>query len=174
LQVDEEAISIHCVLPGKLAAGGLAMRRFFYSDDCGARISLGLLALRVVVGAAFMFHGWPKIQKPMAWMGPEAPVPAVLQAAAAVAEFVGGAALVVGLFTRFFALLLTITMAVAAGMVHISRGDPFVGKQGEPSWELAAVYFACSLLFLLAGPGRYSLVALLFGRRDDARPSGVP
>jgi putative oxidoreductase len=64
--------------------------------------------------------------------------------------------------------MLAITMAVAAGMVHISRGDPFVGKPGDPSWELAGVYFACALLFLLAGPGLFSLDRLLFGGRADA------
>jgi putative oxidoreductase len=148
------------------------MRRILYSDDCGSRSSLGLLALRVVVGAALMFHGWPKIQNPMQWMGADAPVPGVLQACAAVAEFVGGGALIIGLFTRLFALMLVINMAVAAGMVHISKGDPFVGKPGEPSWELAAVYFACALLFLLAGPGKLSLDALLFGPRRGLEDQG--
>ena len=145
------------------------MRRIFYSDDCGTRNSLGLLVLRVVVGAALMFHGWPKIQNPMGWMGEGAPVPGVLQAAAAVAEFVGGGALVIGLLTRLFAFMLVINMAVAAGMVHISKGDPFVGKPGEPSWELAAVYFACSLLLLLSGPGRFSLDAMLFREEPSQR-----
>jgi putative oxidoreductase len=118
-----------------------------------------------------MLHGWPKIQNPTGWMPAEAPVPPALQAAAAVAEFVGGAALIAGLLTRLAALALAITMAVAAGMVHISQGHPFVGKGGEPSWELAAVYFACSLLFLLAGPGRLSLDALLFGSRSSPETS---
>ena len=142
------------------------MRRLFYSDDFGVRVSLGLLVLRVVMGAALMFHGWPKIQNPMQWMGAEAPVPGILQACSAVAEFVGGGALIVGLFTRLFAFMLVINMAVAAGMVHISQGDPFVGKPGERSWELAAVYFACALLFLFAGAGKLSLDALLFGPRQ--------
>jgi putative oxidoreductase len=144
------------------------MRRVFYSDAINGRDSLGLLILRIVVGAAFMFHGWPKIQNATAWMGADAPVPPALQAAAAAAEFVGGAALILGLFTRLAALALAITMAVAAWMVHISQGHAFVAKPGDPSWELAAVYFACSLLFLLAGPGRFSLDALLFGgARED-------
>jgi putative oxidoreductase len=144
------------------------MRRVFYSDDLGWRFSLGLLILRIASGAALMFHGWPKIQQPMSWMGADATVPGILQAAAAVAEFVGGGALIVGLFTRLFGVLIAITMAVGATTVHIRQGDPFVGKPGEPSWELAAVYFACSLLFLLAGPGRFSLDALIFGPSDRA------
>jgi putative oxidoreductase len=145
------------------------MRRVFYSDAINGRDSFGLLVLRVVVGAAFMFHGWPKIQNATAWMPADSPVPPALQAAAAAAEFVGGAALIIGLLTRVAGLALAVTMAVAAGMVHISQGDPFVGKQGESSWELAAAYFACALLFLLAGPGRFSLDAVLFGSQSGDR-----
>jgi putative oxidoreductase len=140
------------------------MRRLFYPDWIDRQTSVGLLLLRVVMGAAFIFHGWPKIQSPFGWMPPEAPIPGILQFLAAVSEFGGGIALILGLLTRPFALGLAATMAVAAGMVHIARGDPFVpSKPGEPSWELAGVYLACSILFLLAGPGRLSLDALLFG-----------
>jgi putative oxidoreductase len=142
------------------------MRRIFYTEGVGTSASLGLLAVRIAVGIAFMMHGWDKIKNPTAWMGADGP-PAVLQAAAAVAEFVGGGALIVGLLTRLFAVLQAITMAVGAFMVHIPAGHPFVGKPGSPSWELAGVYFAVSLMFVLAGPGRISLDALLFGRRSD-------
>ena len=46
-------------------------------------------------------------------------------------------------------------------MVHIPKGDPFVNPAGR-SFELAAVYLACAVLWLLLGPGRISLDALLF------------
>jgi putative oxidoreductase len=59
-------------------------------------------------------------------------------------------------------------MVVAIGMVHVPQGDPFVG-QGGPSWELAAVYLACAILFLILGPGRFSLDALFFGRPHQPR-----
>jgi hypothetical protein len=66
------------------------MRHFFYCDTVGGVGSAGLLLLRLVVGAAFLFHGWSKIQSPLGWMGPEATMPAILQALAAISEFGGG------------------------------------------------------------------------------------
>ena len=131
---------------------------------------MGLLLLRLVMGAAFLFHGWPKIQNPLGWMGPDASVPAILQALAALAEFGGGIALIVGLLTRLAALGITTNMVVALAMVHLPHGDPFVGKAGERSYELAAVYLACAVLFLLLGPGRFSLDALLFSQPPVTKP----
>lgn len=141
------------------------MRYLFYCDSVGRIGSAGLLLLRLVMGTAFVLHGWPKIQNPFGWMGPEAPFPGMLIALAALAEFGGGLALLVGMLTRLASLGIISTMVVAIGMVHVPKGDPFVG-QGGASWELAAVYLACGILFLLLGPGRISLDALLFGRRN--------
>jgi putative oxidoreductase len=131
------------------------MRHLFYCDTVGWIGSSGLLALRLVMGVAFALHGWPKIQHAFEWMGPQAPVPGVLQAAAALAEFGGGIALVLGLLTRIAALGIGAVMVVAMGMVHIPHGDPFVSV-GGPSCELPAVYLACAVVFLLLGPGRLS------------------
>jgi putative oxidoreductase len=131
------------------------------------KAAVGLLAVRLVVGAAFVLHGWPKIQSPggpTGWMGPDAPVPGFLQAAAAFSEFGGGLALVLGVLTPLASLGLIATMTGALHH-HITSGDPFINLKGGPSWELAGVYFAVSLMFLLVGPGRISIDALLFERR---------
>ena len=58
-------------------------------------------------------------------------------------------------------------MAVAI-QYHMSQGDPFVPSGPGPAYELAAVYLACSVLFLLLGPGRLSLDDLLFRKRPNA------
>jgi len=130
--------------------------------------AVGLLLVRLVVGLAFILHGWPKIQSPLAWMGPDAQMPGFLQACAAVAEFGGGIALLLGVLTPLAALGLAITMAVATFMVHVPMQHSFVGKPGEPSFELSAVYLVVAIMFLLVGPGVFSLDALLFQRRRQA------
>jgi putative oxidoreductase len=142
---------------------------FRWYGNVGGAASVGLLVLRLAVGTAFLFHGWPKIQNATTWMDkmPDAPPP-YLQAAAAVAEFGGGIALILGLLTPLFAVLLACTMAVAALKVHIPHGDPFVEPMGGRSWELAGVYFAAAIMFLLVGPGQLSLDHCLFGRRRSA------
>jgi putative oxidoreductase len=126
---------------------------------------LALLLLRVVCGVAFMLHGWTKIQKPFSWMGPDAFAPRFLQALAALAEFGGGLAWILGLTTPLASFGIACTMAVATWVHAVMRGDPFVGK-GGPSYELAAVFFCVAVLFLALGPGRLSLDRLLFGKRE--------
>jgi putative oxidoreductase len=153
------------------------MRKLFFPGFPGGRVGLGLLAVRVVVGTAFVLHGWPKIQNPLAWMGEGAPVPGHLQAAAAVAEFGGGIAWVLGALTPLFSFLLVCTMGFATFAVHIKAGHDFVvanqpGNAYVPSWELAAVYLAVALLLLMAGPGRLSVDACLFGGDKPGSPTG--
>jgi putative oxidoreductase len=122
--------------------------------------SLGLLFLRVLAGVAMMIHGWPKIQAPLNWMGPDSAIPGAFQALAALAEFGGGLAWILGLLMPLASFGMGCTMAVAVYFHAIVRGDPFVGQGG--SYELAAVYFVISVLFLLSGPGRYSVDHKLF------------
>lgn len=137
------------------------MKNFLYHELAGQRTAVGLLAFRLVMGTAFVLHGWGKVQNPFGWMQGST-VPGFLQAAAAFSEFGGGIALILGVLTPFAAGLLAITMAEAVRF-HFGLGHPFVGA-GGPSYELAAVYFAAAVMFLFTGPGRFSLDAALFTR----------
>lgn len=130
------------------------------------RGAVGLLLLRLVAGAAFLAHGSGKIQSPFSWMPPDAPTPGFLQALAAVAEFFGGGlGWIAGFLTPIASLGVLATMTVAI-LFHVGQGHPFVGA-GGPSFELALLYWAIALLMILLGPGRFSLDAQLFRRRDD-------
>jgi putative oxidoreductase len=128
-------------------------------------VDVALLLLRAVAGLAFMFHGWSKIQNPLGWMGPDAFAPGIFQALAALSEFGGGLAWIVGLLTPLASLGIASTMAVAFWFHAVLRGDPFVATGGGASYELAALYLCIALLLLAIGPGRLSLDRALFGRR---------
>ena len=119
-----------------------------------------LLILRVVAGVAMAMHGYGKIQDPFHWMGAEAPVPGFFQMLAAVAEFGGGIAWVLGFLTPIASFGVACTMAVAV-FVHVSKGDPFVGMEG--SYELAAIYFAISMVLMFGGPGKLSVDSKICG-----------
>ncbi len=114
-----------------------------------------------------MFHGYGKIQNPFGWMGPDAKIPGIFQGLAAISEFGGGLAWVLGLVTPLACLGIACTMAVATWTHAMVLHDPFVAKgPGERAYEPALVYFSVALLLLLAGPGRFSLDRLLFGVRE--------
>ncbi len=131
-----------------------------------ARVSLGLLFLRVVSGLAMMQHGWSKIQSPTSWMGPDSPVPGWAQACAALGEFGGGLGLLVGAFTPLAALGIASTMIGAILIAH--RDAPWIAGGKGPSWEAAGFYLFVAITFLLAGPGLYALDALwVRGRSID-------
>jgi putative oxidoreductase len=121
-----------------------------------------------VTGYAFIQHGFPKMfangeLNAFHWMGPNAPVPGFLQALAALSEFGGGIALMVGLLTPAAALGIMATMFVA--ITTVFKGAPFVsGDPSQKTFELAGVYFAIVFTLLLTGPGAYSLDNLLSGR----------
>jgi putative oxidoreductase len=143
------------------------MRRF-YPGFIGGFGGVALLLLRLCVGAAFILHGWPKIQNPFGWMqmmGMDHPAPSALQALGALAEFGGGIALVLGLLTPLAALGIICQMIGALLLVHLPHGDPFVAQ--GPSFERAPVYLTIGIALLALGPGLWSVDALLFGRRSS-------
>jgi putative oxidoreductase len=135
-----------------------------------ARVSTGLLILRLVAGLAFTHHGYGKIQNPFGWMPSDSGVPGALQALAAVSEFGGGLAWMLGLLTPLASIGLACTMTVAVFMHAIVLGDPFVPQGPGGSYELASVYFCVAVLLLLAGPGRFSVDRVVFGEKPLEAP----
>ena len=147
-----------------------AIKHLFQPRSLPLGPSVSLLLLRFVAGLAFMFHGWGKIQNPFGWMG-DAPVPGLLQFLAALSEFGGGFAWIIGLVVPLASFGILCTMIGAAYMHALVNGDPFVGPGG--SYELALVYLAIAVVFIVLGPGRLSVDAKLFGEKSANSPKSV-
>ncbi len=130
--------------------------------DYGPFGNAALLLLRITAGIAFAIHGFSKIQNPFSWAGPDSPLPGFLLALAALSEFGGGIAWVLGLLTPLASFGIACTMAVAFSFHTFVNGDPFVSREG-PSSELAAIYFCIALVLLALGPGLFAADRKLFG-----------
>ncbi|HUQ66911.1 MAG TPA: DoxX family protein [Flavitalea sp.] len=138
------------------------MKRFFAPLQLPLSLDLVLLLMRIVCGIGFIIFGWPKIQHPFTWMEPTR-TPGFLQLLAAISEFCGGIALIAGLFTRLAAFGITCTMLVAVYMLAFVYHAPFVSMTGGIGYVLPSILLITALLFLVAGPGKFSLDRLLFG-----------
>lgn len=125
---------------------------------------IALALLRVVTGLLFWQHG---AQKLFGWIGgagaPGQTVPlASMPGVAGVLEFFGGILIILGLFTRPVAFVLSGLMAVAYFMAHAPEGFWPAMNQGE----LAALYCFVFLYFAARGGGRYSVDGM---RGDEGR-----
>ena len=113
--------------------------------------------LRIVCGYLFLVHGSMKLfHFPHAAMFDNVTLMSLMGLAGAM-ELVGGLLMVVGLFTRIVAFLLSGEMAIAYFTAHASHGNVLFPQlnQGE-----AAVLFCFAFLFLAAaGGGAWSIDA---------------
>ena len=114
-----------------------------------------IFALRVFVGALFLAHGLPKLKnlkgtgewfqsvgfKPRFFWG----------TVAALAEFFGGMALILGFFTQVAAAILALQFLVILAW-RLKRRDSFVG-----GWELDLVVLGALFALLTLGGGAYAL-----------------
>lgn len=115
------------------------------------------LILRVVIGATFIVAGWGKIQA-----GPEAisgffasvgiPLAGIMAPIVMWVEFLGGIALVLGVWTHLVTKLLAVIMLVATLMVHLPNG--FTGQGG---YQLTLTLFAALVSLMITGPGKWAL-----------------
>lgn len=120
-------------------------------------IDAGLLVLRVWLGATMLLnHGLKKLMDLLAGKGASFPDPIGIGPTLSLglsvfAEVACAALLILGLFTRFSALVLSIQMTVAFFLVHQAA------LSGEQSGELAFIYLAGFVALFLAGAGRISV-----------------
>lgn len=139
-------------------------RTFFMARFQDATLAL----LRVMAGLFFMQHGVQKLFGGLGgWRGePGATAPLMSQAGlAGVLEVFGGLLIVLGLFTRPVAFLLSGMMAVAYFQAHAPRAFWPILNGGE----LAALFCFVFLYFSARGAGPYSIDGMLERRRSQVR-----
>lgn len=129
---------------------------FLFGLDTGYSLltNVGFAILRVFAGLAMAFgHGFEKIppsETVVEGIGQLGfPVPLLSSWMAALAEFVGGLLLALGLLTRPAAMVIGSTMIVAAFVAL--AGDSFEVR------ELALFYLVTALFFMVCGAGDLSL-----------------
>jgi putative oxidoreductase len=113
---------------------------------------LGLLVLRLVLGAIMVGHGYSKVfgglHKHVEFVA-SLGMPGWLAYLSTAAEFIGGVLLILGLFTRVAAIAVCIDMVVAILKVHLHNG--LLGQNGY-QFPLALAAIAFALVFSGAGP----------------------
>ena len=126
------------------------------------------IALRLALGSVFVMHGSQKLFG--AFSGPgitgfqgflsslHVIMPAFFSIVVASVEFFGGILMILGLFTRYAALLGAIDMFFAFWLVHMKKG--FFSSAGGYEFVLALFLIAAALV--LTGSGKFSLDRLLF------------
>ena len=121
-----------------------------------------LALLRVVAGLCFMEHGCMKLLHFPAPMMP-GPLPPMIMAAGVI-ELVGGALIVLGLFTRLAAFVASGEMAVAYFGFHalnafhmMPAGTPVSFDPQANHGVEAALYAVIFLYIAAAGPGAFAL-----------------
>jgi putative oxidoreductase len=124
-----------------------------------------LAALRIVAALIFIEHGTQKLFSFPA--APQAGLPAAMTLSwfAAVLEVFGGLALLLGLFTRPVAFILSGEMAVAYWYAHFPRNFYPILNGGDA----AILYCFVFLLLVFTGPGAFSLDGTLWGRTGPRR-----
>jgi putative oxidoreductase len=118
--------------------------------------------LRIVVGYLFLTHGAAKLLGvPHVAMFDNLEVMSLI-GFAGILELVGGALILIGLFTRPVAFILSGEMAFAYFMGHASHGSVLVPMLNQG--ELAVLYCFVFLFFAAAGAGAWSVDAVRGGR----------
>jgi putative oxidoreductase len=114
--------------------------------------------IRASIGAIFLVHSLKKFDPSWQdWLVNSAGLPPEMQIPIALAEFIGGVLLIVGVLTRISASIFSIILLGA--IFHIRWENGFFVSQGGWEWDL--VMLAGLLSIIAAGPGRVSIAHLV-------------
>jgi uncharacterized membrane protein YphA (DoxX/SURF4 family) len=130
---------------------------------------LSLLILRLALGVIFFYHGYEKLTRNSsdaltAFTG--LGLPSYVFYIVGTLELFGAILLVMGLLTRFTALILAIEMGAALARVDLPRG----GMYAVHNYELPLALCAGAFALVTTGAGLLSLDAATFERGAKSRP----
>ncbi len=129
-----------------------------FKDHAGFK-ALTHNALRIVAGFLFTLHGAQKLFGVLG--GNQVDTLMGQRGIAGILEFFGGLLIMVGLFTRPVAFLVSGQMAVAYFIAHAPQGFWPIMNRGE----LAAFYCFTWLFFCAHGAGKFSIDGWLADRK---------
>ena len=110
------------------------------------------MGLRAAVGVIFIVHGSGKFNPGFLGFMEMLGLPPEMQIPIALAETVPGILLLIGVFTRLSASLLSIVMLGA--IFYVKQAGSLTGERG---FELDLILLAACLVVMVAGPGRISI-----------------
>ena len=110
------------------------------------------MGLRAAVGVIFIVHGSGKFNPGFLGFMEMLGLPPEMQIPIALAETVPGILLLIGVFTRLSASLISIVMLGA--IFYVKQAGSLTGERG---FELDLILLAACLVVMIAGPGRISI-----------------
>jgi putative oxidoreductase len=132
------------------------MRKLLSTNYSAGAFNTAMLLLRIVVGLVMLKHGYEKLTHFQEQVPEMINFMGIGQKASLVlvifAEFFCSLLLIIGLFSRFAAIPLLITMFVALWKVHHMD---FLGE------DAIALYITCYTLIILVGPGKISVDSMI-------------
>lgn len=113
--------------------------------------------IRASIGVIFIVHSLKKFDPSWQEWLISVGIPPEMQLPIALAEFIGGILLVIGVLTRITGTVFAVILLGA--IFHIRWENGFFISQG--GWELDLVMLAVVLVIIAAGPGRISVSHLV-------------
>ena len=111
------------------------------------------MGMRAAIGVIFIVHGAGKFNEGfVGFLTGGLGFPAEMQIPIALAEMVPGILLLIGIFTRMSASLLSIVMLGA--IFYVKQAGSLTGERG---FEFDLILLAACLVVMIAGPGRISI-----------------
>ena len=111
------------------------------------------MGMRAAIGVIFIVHGAGKFNEGfVGFLTGGLGFPAEMQIPIALAEMIPGILLLIGVFTRMSASLLSIVMLGA--IFYVKQAGSLTGERG---FELDLILLASCLVVIVAGPGRVSV-----------------